>query len=55
MALKSNWLEQQGIAPNLLQAKRSNKKFWKKKKSLNTTKLKIHTQAAYKHPIAFMQ
>ena len=32
MALKSNWLEQQGKARKLLQAKRFNEKFWKKKK-----------------------
>ena len=55
MTLKSNWLEQQGKARKLLQAKRFNEKFWKKKKSLNTTKLTMRTQAAYKHPIAFMQ
>ena len=55
MTLKSNWLEQLGTARKLLQAKRLNEKFWKKKKSLNTTKLTMHTQATYKHLMAFMQ
>ena len=31
MALKRNWLEQLGTARKLLQAKRFNEKFWKKK------------------------
>ena len=38
MALKSNWLEQQGTARKLLQAKSFNEKFWKKKKKLKYNK-----------------
>ena len=38
MALKRNWLEQLGTAQKLLQAKRFNEKFWKKKKELQYNK-----------------
>ena len=39
MALKTNWLEQQGTARKLLRVKRFNERFWKKKKKLKYNKI----------------